>query len=231
MFFALLYQLGHGAAWFLPRPLSYWIAHRLADHCYRRASKDRAAVRENLKSVLGRTDLPAGAVLSLLGLPVNAVILTHQNPGVDAFFSRQRSRVGVKGIAIQRMSPRQFFETSCDALRRNEILALVGDRDFFGHGLTIPFFGRTLKVPTGPAAFSVKTGAPIVPGFLVREADGSYRFLLEEPLFPPTDLKKGEAMVWLTERCLAAMARVIRQYPTQWYMFQEFWLPPRGLIL
>ena len=183
-----------------------------------------------LTAHLGNFEL-AGAVLSLLGLPVNAVVLTHQNPRVNAFFIRQRARVGVKGIPIRRASQKAFFESAMSALRGNEILALVGDRDFFNHGLDLPFLGRTLKVPTGPAAFSLKTGAPIVPGFLVRETDGSYRFFLEPPIPSLQGIPREEAVRQMMQQCLDVMARYIRKYPTQWYIFHEFWTPGPTVIL
>ena len=183
-----------------------------------------------LTAHLGNFEL-AGAVLALLGLPVNAVVLTHQNPRVNRFFLGQRERVGVKGIALDHSNWRGSYGDCVVALRRNEILALVGDRDFFDHGLAMPFFGKELKVPTGPAAFSVRTGAPIVPGFLVREKDDTYRFILERPISIPEGLPREEMERKLLEQCLDHMARYIRQYPTQWYMFQKFWSPGPANIL
>ncbi len=116
-----------------------------------------------------------------------------------------------------------LLESSLSALGKNGILALVGDRDFFGNGLDLPFFGKTVKIPRGPAAFSLRTGAPIVPGFLVREKDGSYRFVLEQPIYPPEGLPREEAVNRMTRECAEVMSRYIRIYPTQWYLFQEFW--------
>ncbi len=194
-----------------------------------KAALDEGRGAIGLTAHLGNYEL-AGAVLALLGLPVNAVVLTHQNPRVDAFFTRQRARVGVQGIPIRGNNLKAFLEASLSALRRNEILALVGDRDFFNHGITLPFFGRSLKVPTGPAAFSLRTGAPIVPGFLIRESDGSYRFILESPIFVPNGVDKEKAQRQIIQSCLEVMARYIRQYPTQWYMFQEFWRPGPAII-
>lgn len=183
-----------------------------------------------LTAHLGNFEL-AGAVLSLLGMPVKALVLTHQNPQVDAFFRRQRESVGVTGIPVTPETLKSCFEASCAALRRNEILALVGDRDFFDHGLELPLFGRTLQVPKGPAVFSLRTGAPIVPGFLVRNPNGTYRFILEDPISVPNGLPQEEAVRRMMQECLNVMARYIRQYPTQWYLFQEFWRPAPGAIL
>ncbi len=191
-------------------------------------SQGKGAV--GLTAHLGNYEL-AGAVLGLLGLPIHAVVLTHQNSHVNQFFTRQRLAVGVQGIQVLEMTHRAFFEKCLAVLRSNQILALVGDRDFFGYGLELPFFGKKTRIPRGPAALSLKTGAPIVPSFLVREKDGSYRFILEPPIVVPDGLSHEEAVRKLTEQCLEAMVRTIRQYPAQWYMFQEFWKPVPPVIL
>ena len=111
------------------------------------------------------------------------------------------------------------------------MLALVGDRDFSNHGLKLPFLGKSLDVPTGPAAFHLKTGAPIVPAFLVWEANGRYRLIVEPPITVPPGLKGKEAVRHISEACLEVMGRYIRRYPTQWYIFHEFWTPGPSLIL
>jgi KDO2-lipid IV(A) lauroyltransferase len=111
------------------------------------------------------------------------------------------------------------------------LLALVADRDFFGHGIEVPFFGKLTRIPTGPAWFSLKTGAPIVPSFMVREETGHFRFVLEPPIYPPAGLSRDDAIVQITKNCVAAMERVIRRYPTQWYIFQPYWKPVTGVIL
>ena len=224
---SFLYGLGSNLAVGLPRKISYAVARRLADLYSTRSLKDCAAVRSNLRAVLGREPTPAqvrevfqnfamyladffrfsrltrskaermvrfdgldcmeealreghgavgatahlgnyelaAAVLCLIGLPVHGVTMSHRNPQVDAFFMRQRERVGVRGIPVQKMSRKAFLESCLSVLRRNEILGLVADRDFFDHGLEMPLFGHTLRVPTGPAAFSLRTGAPVVPSF------------------------------------------------------------------
>lgn len=183
-----------------------------------------------LTAHLGNYELGA-AVLSLLGLPVEAVVLTHQNPRVDAFFNRQRAKVGVRSIPVQKMGRREFFDEALAALKRRSILGLVGDRDYFDHGITLPLFGRSIQIPGGTAFFALKTNAPIVPAFLLREPDSSYRFVVESPIEVPQGLPRNEAIRKVMEACLSVMERYIRQYPTQWYMFQEFWKPVPAVTL
>lgn len=197
-----------------------WIRIEGVEHMEEALKAGKGAI--GLSAHLGNFELGAAA-LALLGFPVTAVVFVHQNRRVDAFFSRQRARVGVHAIPVRSKNQRDLFEASLAALQKNGILGLVGDRDFFGNGLDLPFFGRQVKIPRGPAAFALRTGAPIVPAFLVREEDGSYRFFLERPITVPEGLPKEEAVRRMTEACVEVMSRAIRKYPTQWYMFQEFW--------
>ena len=203
-----------------PEKVRRWIRVEGVEHMEEALKAGKGAI--GLSAHLGNFEL-AAAVLALMGFPVYAAVFVHQNPHVDAFFSRQRARVGVHAIRVRSKNQRNLFEASLAALQKNGILALVGDRDFFGNGLELPFFGKRVRIPRGPAAFSLRTGAPIVPGFLVREKDGTYRFMLEKPIHAPENLSREEGVRQMTQQCVEAMSRVIRKYPTQWYLFQEFW--------
>ncbi len=171
---------------------------------------------------LGNYEL-AGAVLAMLGMPVSGVVLTHQNPQVDRFFRSQRARVGVQSIPVQQMARKDFLEASLSVLRNRGVLGLVADRDYFNRGIPLPMFGKVCRLPTGPAWFSLKTGAPVVPTFLVREPDGNFRMITEKPLQVPVEVDREQAVWRITEEWSQRLAQVIRRYPTQWYMFQEFW--------
>jgi len=203
-----------------PERIGEWVEVEGLENMREVLSRGRGAI--GVTAHLGNFEL-AAAVLSMMGLPVHGIVMTHQNPWVDRFFTGQREKVGVTGIPIQRIGRKAFLETALSVLRRNQILGLVADRDFFDHGLELPWFGRLVKIPTGPAAFSVRTGAPIVPSFLVREPDGRYRFFTHPPIEPPAGVGREEAIRRMTQDCLDSMGRAIRRYPTQWYMFQEFW--------
>ncbi|MBI1953153.1 MAG: lysophospholipid acyltransferase family protein [Candidatus Omnitrophica bacterium] len=210
------------------RRLSKWIRVEGLENAKRPFQEGRGGI--GVTAHLGNYEL-AGAYYSLMGIPVNAVVLTHQNPFVDRFFNRQRQRVGVKALAIQRMSPRRFVEEVQGIFRRNEMLALVCDRDFFHRGVKLSLFGRPIQLPTGPAAFSVRHRVPIIPTFLIREKDGNYRLFVEPPLSAPQGMPGPEAELFLTRELLAILKRYIERFPTQWYLFQEFWKPAPPLVV
>ncbi|MBI3008012.1 MAG: lysophospholipid acyltransferase family protein [Candidatus Omnitrophica bacterium] len=165
---------------------------------------------------LGNWEL-GGAILSILGYPVNAVALSHADKNVNNFFTKQREITGIKviptGVAVRRCF---------SALANNEFLALLGDRDFANDGIPVEFFGTQVALPKGPAALSLKTGASILPGFLVREDRDHFRLIIEQPIeYSPTG-NSNEDLVILTRRIAEVMERYISKYPTQWYMFNNF---------
>jgi len=159
-----------------------------------------------------------GIVIALSGYPFWAVVLPHKHERENRFFDFQRQRKGVKVIHLG-----HAVRGCLNALRDNEMVALVGDRNFTGSGIIVDFFNKPTVFPEGPAAFYLKTGAPIVPGFMFRNKDDSFTLRIEQPLeFQATGDKK-EDLKKLTALYKGIFERYIRQNPEQWYMFRKFW--------
>ncbi len=157
--------------------------------------------------------------------PVTAIVLTHQDPQIDSFFTCQRRLSKVNPIPVG-MSLRAGFK----ALRRGEFLGVVGDRDFFDNGLKIQFLGKEMSAPKGPAIFSVRTGAPIVPTTLIREPNDDFRMIYEKPIYPRAGADEQEEIERLTRESVAVLERYVKENPTQWYFFREFWNPGPWII-
>ncbi|MBU4477842.1 MAG: lysophospholipid acyltransferase family protein [Candidatus Omnitrophica bacterium] len=160
-------------------------------------------------------------ILAVIGYKMNAVALTHMHPRIDTFFTRQRSVSGVNVVPVG-VSVRQCFA----GLKRNEIVGILGDRDFSGeHGITVDFLGKTLLAPRGPAVLSLRTGAAIVPAFVVRheEDDRCFTYRFEEPIYPRKSGDEERDIRTITEKYIKVIEQYIRQYPKQWFMFREFW--------
>lgn len=204
-----------------------FIARRVAftgrEHLEQARRRGRGAIL--LSAHLGNYELGA-AVAATAGYPMNAIVLNHQDPRIDRFFARRRGSTGVKPIAVG-MALREGYR----CLRRNELLGIVADRDFFNNGIRLPFLGRTISVPKGPAIISLRTGAPIVPAFLVREEGERYRMIFESPIVPDPSRGEEPEIERMTREALGVLERYIRQYPTQWYLFRDFENPGPWVIL
>jgi KDO2-lipid IV(A) lauroyltransferase len=163
-------------------------------------------------------------VMGLLGHPVTAIALPHKERPVNDLFNKQRENKGLTVVTIN-VAIRRCME----ALKRNEFVALVADRDFTHNGEILNFLGRDTLIPKGAAIFAYKTGAPILPIFLTRNSDGSFTVSFQEPIRPPRIFDNGdvipqEDMIILMKKYADVIASKIKEYPDQWMMFREFWV-------
>ena len=163
-----------------------------------------------------------GIFLSLLGYPTVAVALPHKVRPVNDLFNHQREAKGITVVPIH-LAIRKCLE----ALRENKLIALVVDRDFTLTGEVVDFLGRKTLMPKGPAILSLKTGSPIIPIFILRKNNDHFLLRVEEPIYP-SKIVEGEVeredQIHLMKKYTAVIETKVRQYPTQWLFFREFWV-------
>ena len=172
-----------------------------------------------LSAHLGNWEL-GGAVIALCGYPFWVVALPHKNKKVNEFFNYQRESRGIKVIALGRTAVRSCL----GLLAVNEMVALVGDRDFTERGVVLDFFGKPAFFPDGPAVFALKTGASIVPGFLIRNNDDTFTLRIEKPIEVEPYSGRNRDKIGVINRYKTIIEDYIRKYPDQWYMFRQFWV-------
>lgn len=163
-----------------------------------------------LSAHVGNWEL-GGVLMSQKGYPVIGVALPHKHRKVNDLFNKQRETLGMVVVPSLGVAIRKIYQ----ALRENKIVALVGDRDFANSGLRLPFLGDHKVIPRGPAVLALRTGAPIIAGFVVRQPDNT--FVLE--FRPPLDADGSEDN--LIRRYASMIEDLIRKHPDQWLMFRE----------
>ena len=157
-----------------------------------------------------------GLVVGMMGYPILAISLSHKERRVNELFNKQRELRGVTAIPIK-----QAVHRCLSALRNNQLVALLADRDFTSSGELVKFLGRDVMIPKGPALFAQKTGATILPTFFTRQPDNSFCLQFEEPIYSTN--ADGQDLRPLIQRYTQVIENKIRQYPTQWMMFRVFW--------
>ncbi len=188
--------------------------------------KSKGAI--GLTAHLGNWEL-CGQVIGILGYKISAIALTHKNKRINDFFIRQRALKGLGTISIGAGVKKCFA-----ALKRNEIVGILGDRDFSGeNGIFIDFLKRKMLVPRGPAALSLRMEAPIIPIFLVRDENNDcfFKCVFEKPIYPVKTGNDEEDMLVLTQKIARIIEEYVRQYPNQWFMFREFWVAEKVEII
>ena len=170
-----------------------------------------------LTAHFGSWELAVQAISVYSNTKVYAIAKIQSNSFVDRLITHWREMFGVKII------PMSGVREILRALQQGEIVELAADQSAPKESVAVEFFGR--KVPTfqGPAAFCLKTGAPIILGCTVRQEDGNYRMCL---MNVPTDDLTGvtdENVLELTRRQVRMTEKIIRKYPEQWMWMHKRW--------
>ena len=161
----------------------------------------------------------AGQTVAARGLPVVGVVEPIDPPEVFDFFNSFREAFGVRLFAVGGGALREMLL----ALRRNEVVGLVTDRDVLGTGPVVDFFDAPTTFPDGAAVLSLRTGAPVLPAVAVRLDDGSFRGIVEGPVrFEPTGDHHADVRR-LTQAVAQRLEYHIGTYPLQWTVFQMRW--------
>ncbi len=167
-----------------------------------------------------------GLLLSFRGGALNVLTLDERDLDIRSYRETMRRRRGIKNIYINPKddSPMAILD-AVKALRRNEILAMLGDRIESQKTMVFDFFGRKTAFPVGVAMLALATEAPVLPVFVVMERNWKYKGIIEPPIyFHPSSREDREAIIRRgMERLIKKFEDYIEKYPDQWYNFYSYW--------
>ncbi len=108
-------------------------------------------------------------------------------------------------------------------LRAGGMVCLVAERDLTDRGVPVRFFGELTKLPAGPAALAVATGAPLLPVTLYYEP--TYQQAVIHPPIPvPEEGSREEKIAAMCQSLADVFAQGIAEHPADWHMLQKLWL-------
>jgi len=171
-----------------------------------------------LSGHFGSWELLISGMRLQVGLPFTMIVQHQRNGRIDALIDRNRRRFDNVTVPMG-PSVREVLK----ALQAGRIVAILGDQSGPKESVFVQLFGRPSATHRGAAAFSLRTGAPIVMGFLLRQDDGTYEAVFEE--VGQSDLKSysEENILELTRRHTAVLEKYIRQRPDHWLWMHKRW--------
>jgi KDO2-lipid IV(A) lauroyltransferase len=173
-----------------------------------------------LTSHLGRWELGAH-ILAEWGWKATAVYQPYRSASLRRFIESRRAP-GIDFVPVGRGAAAAVAR----ALRRKETVIFLGDRPFGERGLPVRLCGRTARLPSGPFRFACRHGAPIIPGFVLADAAGHCRAVVDDALWPRG--KDDASVQELLERTAKVLEKFISNHAEQWYCFESVWAEDRG---
>jgi Kdo2-lipid IVA lauroyltransferase/acyltransferase len=171
-----------------------------------------------LSGHFGNWEFLASAFSLRLGQPISIIAQRQRNKRIDATLDAIRTRFGCRMIPMG-ISTREVFRT----LQEGKPVAMLGDQSGPKEAVFINFFGRPAATHRGAAAFSLKSDAPIVMLFFVRQKDGVYEVTFEEVDRTGLDGYTEQNVIELTKRHTAILEKYIRMYPEHWLWMHKRW--------
>ena len=162
------------------------------------------------------------AAFTLNGLPVTAIAKLQPNAEYSRALDDLRATIRVeifnRGTNELRAAGR--------ALKEGKILGFLADQDAGPGGAFIKFLGKTASTPLGPAVFSRRFNAPVVPAFIIRKENGRHLVKIGEPMHFEDTGDTDADLLRFTEQMTRILEQTIRENPTQWLWFQKRWNTP-----
>ncbi len=144
------------------------------------------------------------------GLGVNVLVEDLRPKALSDLVTKLRGRRGVRVIVGGKGALREVYR----ALDRNEIVAIISDRDLSGDGPEVTFFGSRVRMPALAFTIGARHKTPVVFGTAVRLRGDRIVADVRPPFIPTTDLHAE------TQRMAATFEEFIRRWPDQWLAFQ-----------
>ncbi len=279
---------GYLVAWRLTRAAPERMVRRTFDalslRSWRKNERRRAVVRENLRPVVGPTELDAVVRDAFLmygrywmetfrmqdlsreelaarftgeGLEVLDQIHKRGRGGVLATLHLGNWDAGGRWVAerwpltvvVEVLRPKMLFDrfvehrrslgmtiiplvrdgdatARClERIQAGDYVALVSDRDLSGSGVPVRMFGRTTKMPAGPAVLALRAGVPLIPACIYQHPEGgAWHTWVMDPIDDGITGETPENVAALMQRVAEAFERMIAREPAQWHAWQRMWL-------
>ena len=157
---------------------------------------------------------------SLMGHPMGMVIRRLDNRLLDEYVNGIRCMHGNKVLHKD-----DFARGLLHAMRAGETVGILMDTNMTPpQGVFVRFFGITACTASGLARVALKTGASVLPGFLLWEP-AARKYVLH--FGPEIEFTKSgdheDDILAATQKCNDVLESWIRQYPDQWLWIHRRW--------
>ena len=160
--------------------------------------------------------------LAKIGYPTNAIIRPSRDEKIEVDFQKARASFGLK--TVHSYPREQCVRESIKALRSKELLVVLLDQNTGSKsGVFVDFFGQKSGTATGPIIFAMRTGAPILPIFTIRDQDDNHIIMAEPHFYLEQKATDEETIQYNVQKITNIIERYIRKYPKEWGWMHRRW--------
>jgi len=154
-----------------------------------------------------------GTRLGMEGYPVSTLFRVPEDERIKEIIERHLPSFHQRVIPSRprRVAIRRVFE----ALKRNEIVFILGDN--LKRGKVQSFlFGQPVHTPRGPVTLALRSGAALVPMYLIRNYRGGLQLVIDSEILLIRNGNVYEDVTGNTRQIVRYLEGLIGRYPDQW---------------
>lgn len=155
----------------------------------------------------------------VVGVPITAVVERLEPLELFEWFTEFRTNLGMHIVPLGPDAGREVLA----ALKRNDLVCLLSDRDIDGSGVEVEFFGERTTLPAGPATLALRSGADLVPGAMFQRPNGGHHGIVRPPMVVERRGRLREDVARITQDIAHELEDLIRIDPTQWHLMSPNW--------
>lgn len=169
---------------------------------------------------LANWDLAGAWLTTELGTPFTTVA---ERLKPDTLYDRFVAYREGLGMEVLPHSGGSAFGTLARRLRAGGLVCLVADRDLSASGSEVTFFGEPARMPAGPAALALQSGALLLPVTLWYDGTPVMKGRVHPPVKPPEQGTRQQKAAAMTQAVADVFAAGIAEHPEDWHMLQRLW--------
>lgn len=152
------------------------------------------------------------------GKKINAMAKPMRNKYVSDWINQSREKFGIN-VVLLGSSIRELYKV----LKENGIVLSVGDQRGPSDGVRVNFFNRSTAVFNGTAVLALKTKAPIVMAFNVRQKNLNYKVISKVLNYEGIEGTDEEKVQFICQEYFSYLESLVKEYPDQWFWMHKIW--------
>ena len=158
----------------------------------------------------------------MFGFRTYAVARRIDNPHLDRFLARFRS-----GTGQTILDKNTDYDRIQQVLREGGAIAMLCDQDAGQRGMFVDFFGRPASTFKSIALLALEYNAALVVVGVPKVGEPMrYQVVSEEVILPEDYADRPDAAKAITQRYTAALERLVRRSPGQYFWLHRRWKTP-----
>ncbi len=161
---------------------------------------------------------------SVIGYPADIIVRPLDNKYLDRLVNKYRTKYG------NRLIPKKnATKAVLRSLNQGQLLGILIDQNVsIGDRVFVDFFGQPASTVTGPAVLALRTGAAVIPAFIIRQTEGKHKIIYGQQIELINSGNRQADIQANMQQFTRAVEECVRKYPEQWFWMHRRWKTKPG---